>query len=225
MLFRSPTPEIAAEPALVEGAPAEIAPIEGAPAAEPAVEAIPAEGEKPAEVEAKPEGEAEVVAPEPIKYTDFKMPEGFKASPEQTEAFSSVLNKYGLTQEAGQELMDLHSNSLKQMAEATSQGQQDVFAKMRSTWRDDFTTQAGNRRDTTLNDAKFALGEAVKDKKERAALDEVLGGVTGAGDHPLLINALARLGRRLRERSAPPQGVPLRGAPANKADQRYGRTK
>ena len=153
------------------------------------------------------------------------MPEGIKAAPEQIEAFTGVLSKYGLTQEAGQELMDLHANALKQMADATTQGQFDTFAKMRGDWRKDFEKQAGNRRDTTLNDAKFALGEAVKDKKEREALDNVLGGITGAGDHPLLINALARLGRRLRERSAPPQGVPQRGAPANKADQRYGRTK
>lgn len=204
-------PSVAAEP-VVEAEPvADVAPvsaIESAP--EPVVEAAPIE----------PEVAAEPVAP---VYTDFSLPEGLSAAPEQVEAFTGVLGKYGLTQEAGQELMNLHATALKQAADAMAQRQQDVFVETRRGWVQQFDKGAGNRRDTILNDAKFAITSTITDAKERAALWQVLGDVTGAGDHPAVVNLLGKIGARLRERNAPPSPIPNNAAKsANPADRRYG---
>lgn len=196
-----PAPEVPAEPA-----PAELTPIEVAP--EPA-----AEGEKPAE-EVKPEP-----PPAPV-YADFKLPEGVSVTPEQIAPFTDILGKHGISQEVGQELMDLHANALKQAAEATTQGQFDTFEQTRRTWREDFFKSAGNRSDTIANDAKQAIKDLVPDTAKRTELYEVLK-FTGAGDHKAVINLLAAAGRKLRERAAPPQGVRMSGQSKSAADRRY----
>ena len=216
---------VAPEPSVIEAEPAAAEGGEPAPAAEaaPAVEAKPAE-EKPAEA-AKPdaapaEGEGVQAAPAPA-YQDFTLPEGLQAAPEQMTAFTGVLGKYGLTQEAGQELMDLHAETLRQMQTQMEQRQQDVFAETRRGWVAEFEKGAGNRRDTILNDAKFTISEVIKDPKERAELWNVFA-FTGAGDHPAVINALAKVAKKLRERTAPASPVPQtpeRGA--NQADRSY----
>ena len=160
----------------------------------------------------------------PEKY-EFKLPEGFKAAPEQIAAFTDLLGSVDVrTQEGAQALMDLHTKALKDYAEATAQRQQDVFAETRAKWVKDFDKQAGNRRDTILNDAKWTIGEVFKDAKDRQAFNDFLS-FTGAGDHPLMINALAKVAKRLRERTAPPQGVPMRGEPTDPATKRYGAPK
>jgi hypothetical protein len=214
----APTPDVAPEP-VVEAAPT------AEPADDPAPEPTP-EPEATAEpaVEAAPEAAAEPVveaeAPPAIVYEPFKLPEGLQAAPEQTEAFSAVLNEYGLTQEAGQKLMDLHAASLKAYAETTAQHQQDAFAETRAGWVKEFDKQAGNRRDTILNDAKWLINDTIKDTDERNALWNAFA-VTGAGDHPAVVMALGKIAKRLRERAAPPQGMAARPQAANAADRRY----
>lgn len=214
-------PEPVAEPVAVEPVvePVE-APVEAEPepVAEPAPEPV-VEPEAPNE-ELKPDTEAVPEAAAPI-YTDFKLPEGVAAEPEQITAFTEVLGKHGLTQEAGQELMDLHAASLQQIATTMSQRQHDAWADTRKGWVQEFDKQSGNRRDTILGDAKYAITETIKDKAEREKVWEVLG-FTGAGDHPAVINLFAKLGKRLRERSAPAQGLPAKAQPTNPADRRYG---
>ena len=104
-----------------------------------------------------------------------------------------------------------------------AQRQQDVFVETRRGWVQQFDKGAGNRRDTILNDAKFAITSTITDAKERAALWQVLGDVTGAGDHPAVVNLLGKIGARLRERNAPPSPIPNNAAKsANPADRRYG---
>lgn len=224
-------PAVAAEAAPIVAEPV----VEAVPAAEPVVEtpaepvAEPAvESETPAEpvVEAAPDAEKPLVeaeAPPAIVYEPFKLPDGIVAAPEQTEAFTGVLNEYGLTQEAGQKLMDLHATSLKEYADSVAQHQQDVFAETRAGWVKDFDKQAGNRRDTILNDAKWLINDTLKDTDERKALWNAFA-ITGAGDHPAVIMALAKVAKRLKERAAPPQGLPARAQAANPADRRYGGT-
>lgn len=234
-------PAAPVEAAVVESAPA--APVEGA-AAEPAAETVveaPVEGEKPAEEVAPAESEkpAEGAGVEPAKpavdgekpaegeapaapvYAEFKLPEGLQAAPEQITAFTGVLGKYGLSQEAGQELMDLHAAALKEMADAAVQRQQDAFLETRAGWVKEFDKLAGNRRNTILSDAKSLINDTIKNTEERKALWDALA-ITGAGDHPAVIMAWAKIARRLNERSAPPPGIPTRGAANNPAERRYG---
>jgi len=202
--------EPAAEPAAEPEAPAEpeAAPI-AEPAAEPAPEAAAPEAEKPP---------AEAAAP---VYEDFTLPEGFQAAPEQIAEFTGLLTEAKLDQETGQKFMDLHAKSLQAAVEQMSQRQVDTFEQTRSGWRTDADTRFGNRRDTIINDAKFAITQLVPDAKAQKELWGVLG-FTGAGDHPALISAFAAAAPRLRERPAPPGGLPNTGAKLNPAERRYG---
>lgn len=196
--------------------PSEAAPVE--PKAEPAKEeAKPAEEAKAAEADAETKP-AEPVAP---VYAEFKLPEGIQVAPDQIEAFTTTIGPMGLTQEQGQQLMDLHTAEIKKAADALTQRQIDTFADTRKSWVNDFAKQSGNRRDTILADAKTAITKAVPNAEARAELWNVLA-FTGAGDHPAVINAFAALGKRLSERPAPPTPLPAKTGPTNPADRRYG---
>lgn len=232
-------PAVEAPPVVApEAAPAEIAP-EPAPAADPAAteekpaepgaseaklaEAAekPAEPPKTAEVKADAEKPAE---PQPTAY-EFKLPEGITPAEEQMNAFQGVLGKIpGITQERGQELLDLHAASLQAMQAQMEQRQRDVFAETRAGWVKQFQKQAGNRRDTILSAAKSAITGTLTDAKERAEFMNVVD-FTGMGDHPAFINMMAKIEKRLSERSAPAKGLPTNGAKSGAPwDKRYGST-
>ena len=239
----SPSP-VAAEPA----APA-AQPIESAPAA-PVVEAVPpaessviaeapepaaeVPAEKPAETPAVvPEGEAPKAEGEdgapavaaPIVYEDFKLPEGFQAAPEQITAFTGVLSEFGLNQEQGQKLMDLHAETLKKATAAMAEQQQDAFAKTQRTWREDFYKTAGNRADTMANDARRGIALLVPDAAARKELLYVIGeSCSGVGNHKALIGAFASAARKLSERGAGPSPQPTPRVPGDKAERRYNNT-
>lgn len=223
---------IAASPAPVESAieaapePVVEAEVKAEPVAEPVVEAAPVEP-APVEGEKVAEGTVEtpaVEAPAPT-YETFKMPEGVQAAPEQIETFTGILGKYGLTQEAGQELMDLYGNAAKEAADAMVQRQQDVFAETQAQWVKDFDKSAGNKRDTILNDAKWAITNLVPDGNARKEVWQVLA-YTGAGNNKHVINLLASAAKKMRERAAPPSPTPTNpGKATNPADRRYGAAK
>lgn len=216
------TPVVEA-PAVVETAPEAAAPAAEAEAAseetaaEPAAEAAAAEDAAPEAAEAS----AEPAKPEPPKYEDWKVPEGMSLDTERSSALSNIFGKYGLSQEAGQEIVDFGASYLRAQQERMEENQREVFAEMRRGWVQDFEKDSGNRRNTMLNDAKTAIREALPDEKQRAALWEALA-ITGAGDHPAVIRAWANIGKRLRERAAPSPGLP---ADPNRnmrpADRRY----
>ena len=223
--------EIVSEPitpsaAAVETAAPEVvveAPAEPTEAAEPAKPAEPVAPASAAAAEpAAPETAAEPVAP---VYQDFAFPEGITAQPEQITALTGILGKYNLTQEAGQELVDLHASTFQawtdQATEKMAQAQRDAFEETRAGWRKDVDKRFGNRRDTVLNDAKWALGELMPDAKKRSELHQMLA-FTGAGDHPAMIELLSAATKKMRERTAPARGLPPKNAPASPADRRYG---
>lgn len=245
-------PAAAPEGAPVAAAPVETAPVAApvAPEAAAAPESAPPVAEAPApegeaapvgeaapeasgEVEAKPEETpekpdetalsaqpAETAQPEPFKYEAWKLPEGAELPPEVSAAATNLFGKYGLSQEASQELVDFHFAQMKRAQDAMAQHQHDVFADTRRKWRGEFEKAAGNRRNTVLTEAKHAIAEAVPEK-QRGAFWDVLN-MTGAGDHPAVINAFAALGRRLREPRAPQPGMPA-NQPTSAAERRYGR--
>ena len=225
-----PTP--AQAPAVAETAApaAEVAPPAEAATTETVVAEATTEAEAAKPEAAKPEGEAEKkaeAAPEkPAEaptYTDFKIPEGLTVPEERLIEFTGILAENNLTQEAGQKLLDLHAATIKQAQEALATNQRDVYTKMNRDWREDFNRHYGNRANTIADDARFAIREAVKDPKERAAVFAVLSeDMTGAGNNRHVIGMLASLGRKFRERGAPAVAAPARGQPASRADRRYG---
>jgi hypothetical protein len=231
-----------AAPAAAEAAPATPTPapivapaVEAAPTPEPAAPApapeVKAEGAPEVEApklelaaeEKKPEGApAEAATQTPPVYAEFKMPEGFKAEPAQISAYSNILAKYSIPQEAGQELVDFHTNELKRYSEALAQQQRDTFAETRRGWVKQVDKEFGNRRDTIINDAKWAISEFGGDKKQLQQVWEVMA-FTGAGDHPAVVRLLANMAKRLREREAPGASVPNAGIRSGSpAERRYG---
>lgn len=193
-----------AEPAMAEEAkPVEAAEVALEPAIEPVVEPI---------LEA------------PITYDAFKLPDGLTPSDEILTPFTEILGQHKISQEDGQKLIDLHTSALNDAVKAMDQRQRDVFEEMRAGWRKDFDKQAGNRRQTLVNDAKWLKSQILPDQKARDAFDEVMG-YTGMGDHPAFINFMAATAKKLRERGAPANPTPPKGKPANPWDARYGGAK
>lgn len=193
--------------------PAGGAPIEAAvPAVEPAVAEL-APQEKAAEVE--PEAE------KPAAYADWKVPEGIQFDTPQVGAFNNILGKYGLSQAAGQELLDFGANLMSEQRKALEQHQAEAFLQLRKRWADQSRREGGNRFNTQLEAGRNAIQMAFPDKKARDAFHEVLA-YTGMGDHPAFLRLTSFFGRKLSEPSAPgpttPQNIPVRAA-----DRRYGR--
>ena len=204
----------AAEPSLVEGE---------AKAEEPKAEEPKAEEPKAEEPKAEPEKPSDNPEPEPLKFADFKFPEGVKVAPEQLAQFTDLLNKVDpRTQDGAQALLDLHTKALQDTVAAIHQQGQDAFQTMRRDWRENYYKQAGNRADSMANDAKWAIQELFPKTDERKAFVELLG-VTGAGDNYAMVSALSRVARRLKERGAPASPTPAKQQPMSREQRRYNR--
>lgn len=209
----APAPLVTAEPAPIVEAP--IAPVENAPVAE-----APKVGEAPKVEDAtaeKPPVEAKPAAP---AYTDFKVPEGAKIDPAKISAYTNILGKYGITQDGGQELLDFHGNAVREVVEHVAQEQRDVFEKTRSHWVKDAKKEFGNRYDTVLSDAKWAIQQFGGNK---AQIKELLSlyDFGGAGDHPAEIRAWANVAKKLKERQAPATPIGQRANEGPAWDKRY----
>lgn len=205
------------------------------PVVEPAVEApavtphtetetlLEAAG-KPPEGEAKPaEPVAEVKAPEPPApeprtYTEFTFPDGVKAEPEQVAKFTEALSKHNLDQEAGQALMDMHTEGLRKFAENTLADQHRVFSETRAAWRQQIMAddQLGGAGHQTTIAAVARMRDLLVPEQNRDAFNQFLR-VTGAGDHPEFLRVLHNAARHFDEPAVPSQqGGPLpnRGQPS-----------
>lgn len=194
---------------------------ESTSAIEAATEAAPEAPAEPPKAEAASETPAEPAQPEPLVYQDFMLPEGMTVPEERMNEFKTLAGGLRIPQEEAQKFLDLHAGIVRQTQEAMDQRQRDVFAETRRAWVKDVDKTYGNRRDTVLGEAKWAIGELVKDETQRRELYDVLA-FSGVGDHKAVINAFASAARRLRERAAPPTDLPPKGAPQTAADRRYG---
>lgn len=180
--------------------------------------------EKPQEPEGdKPEGQTaeEPAQPTPPAY-EFKMPEGFTADEPTLGAYRNILLKGNIAPEIAQELLDFHANTMRTAQSAMDQRQRDVFAEFNKKSVDEFYKAAGNRADTMLNSVKTLVAELVPDKKQRAEVWADFSN-TGAGNRKSIIFLLAAAAKRLREPTAPSQGLPVNGTKSGRPeDRRYG---
>jgi hypothetical protein len=200
--------------------------LEGAKVEEPKpAEAKPAEPAKPAEAKVEPAKEAakpdakpvESAKPaedaqEPIVYQPFKLPDGIVTDNERMTEYTATLGKHRLSQEVGQELLDLHSKSLQQFAAAYGENvlanQHKTFADTRAEWRKEVMgdPEIGGAGHQTAMGAVARMRDLLVPEKDRKAFDD-MPRVTGAGDHPAFLRVLHNVARFFDEPGLPPAGA------------------
>ncbi len=108
--------------------------------AAPAKDAAKPEGDKapaPKEPAADPAKPAEPTAP--IEYA-FQYPEGFKpedVNAERMGAFTTTLNEFRASPEAGQKLLNMHLDEVKRVAEVVTERQWEAFANQQKQSREE----------------------------------------------------------------------------------------
>lgn len=197
----NPTPTTdGASPSLVGGTP-----VNPAEPQEPGADDEPG---TPPEPQAAPE-------PEPLKAEDIQLPEGFEADPELINGFVETLNNNETTPaERASALLDLHNKVLQTAAEQM----ETTWQQTQKEWQDAaraLPELGGDNLDRTLGDvAKVVDRYGGKDVRE--AFD-----LTGAGNHPAVIQMFAKIAKDLNE-SAPVSGEPPSGAPKSRAERMFG---
>ena len=182
--------------------------------------------EKP--TEAKPDEVKQPEPPkpgEPITYTDFTLPEGLKFDDKRLSELKSTLSKYGLSQEAGQELVSLHANVMKAYDAQTLANQHKAFLDMRKGWVNDAMAdpEIGGAGFQTSLKAIARMRDLLVPEADRAKFDEFLS-ITGAGDHPAFLRLLHNAARYFDEPAAPAAvgtPVPQRGKGNGRAQVLY----
>jgi len=165
--------------------------------------------EPPKEGEQQPEGEKPA---EPVAYEPFTLPEGLDAADPTLAAFQDTASRLGLTQEQAQTIV---SEIGAKVAEG-AQAQIKAWTDLNNTWQDQVKSDPdiGGRK---LTETLTGIGRLFDDfvgtegTPERKALNEALL-LTGAGNHPAVVRAFARLASILNEPGF------VRGGPSTTAD-------
>lgn len=176
----------------------------------------PAEGDKSAEEAAKPEEEPKPELPK-VDYK-YDLPETIKMDDGQKEEFHKALDAFRADPEKGAtELLGMADKAFQTFADHLVKEQWKTFNETRKEWRtqlmaDPVLGGAGHdtamgvvarMRDKFVSDAKAGTPEYDKDLKD---FDQFLR-VTGAGDNPLFLRFLHRVGRLFDEPPMPPPGA------------------
>ena len=174
-----------------------------APAADPATAEPPKEGEVPADGN-KPA--------EPVAYEPFALPDGLDAADPTLAAFQNTASKLGLTQEQAQAIVSEIGAKVAESAQAKIK----AWTDLNNTWQDQVKADAdiGGRK---LTETLTGIGRLFDDfvgsegTPERKALSEALL-LTGAGNHPAVVKAFARMAAVLNEPGF------VQGGPSTAAD-------
>ena len=129
----------------------------------------------------------------PEAYAEFKAPDGYTISKDVLDAAVPIFKEAGLSQDTAQKLVDFH---VKQMLDA-AKAPQTAFETMNSDWQKQ-TKDAfpGDKFETAKADIGKVLNVLPADvaKDFRSAMD-----ITGAGNHPAVFKALAKLAEFVTE--------------------------
>lgn len=151
----------------------------------------PKEGETKEGGETKAEGEA----PAAFDLTALTLPEGFTLDEEVGKSFAEILSDDKLTpQERGQKFMDLHASALQQVSESVTKQVQEAnlaaYTELNSKWREEIKALPEFKANPDAEAGKVmqALISVGADENFFKALD-----LTGAGNHPAIVQVLHRL--------------------------------
>lgn len=176
--------------------------------AEPQGETKPIDGEtKQAEGEKKPEdGEKKTEADKPIEYTDFTIPDGLIVDEKLMGDFKALATEAKMTQEQAQKVLDLHTSTLKEAAEAPYR----AWTETQQQWQKDVMAdkEIGGKNFET---AKATIAKALDQVggNEAAKIREAFN-FTGAGNNPEIFRIMYRMANAITEGSIV-QGNPAGG--------------
>src|SRR5216684_2026481 len=135
--------------------------------------------------EPKPEDKKPDAESAPEKYTDFKVPEGFKFDPEALTEATATFKELNLTQDQAQKLIDTYSKVGREATEAPYR----AWANLQKELMSDITDRFGSKSEAVRTDISKAIDSALPPSLARAfrgALD-----LTGAGSNPDVVEALS----------------------------------
>jgi hypothetical protein len=145
--------------------------------------------------EAKPEGEAKPAeggeAPATFDLTAVKLPEGVTIDENVGKSFAEILSKADLSpQERGQQLIDLHVKALQDVQTTFTEQAKTTWTEMNDKWRAETIALPEFKGNPEAEAGKVmqALVAVGADEKFFQAMD-----LTGAGNHPAVMQVLHRL--------------------------------
>lgn len=148
-----------------------------------------------AEGEGGSESEGEGGTPDPINY-EFTMPEGVELDKGLADAATPVLQKYGVSQEDAQALVDAMVSSQNAGAESAQQAAQEAFNDQLEKWATELKTDAdvgGDAFEENTGIARRAIDKFGSDE-----LREIMD-TTGIGNNPAMFKFALAVGKHLVE--------------------------
>lgn len=136
------------------------------------------------------------------------IPEGFELNQERMDSFTAVAKEAGLSQENASKLA---AYGIQMMQESAQAGQQEFVSRV-NTWGEQAKTELGAEFNNTVRLAASGIEVMEKQIPElRTMLNE-----TGAGNHPVMIKAMAMVGKLVAEENGNKLlgGQPQSGAPS-----------
>ena len=136
------------------------------------------------------------------------IPEGFELNQERVDSFTAVAKEAGLSQENASKLAAYGIQMMQESAQAVQQ----EFASRVNTWGEQAKTELGAEFNDTVRLAASGIEVIEKQIPElRTMLNE-----TGAGNHPVMIKAMAMIGKLVAEENGNKLlgGQPQSGAPS-----------
>lgn len=175
-------------------------------------------------------------APEPLTVESYKFPEGVEVDNALLEPFTELMNNNDLSRaDLAQGIIDLQIDAAQKATVSAQEAAQTLWTDTQTEWQDAtkaLPTLGGEQVEKTLATIKAgveSLGENLKDDVAKAAWAETYKGwknamdLTGAGNHPAIIQVLHALTKNLVE------GGPVRGdqtqVPRTQADRMFGSNK
>lgn len=155
----------------------------------------PAEGDKPAEP-----------APAFVE-ADLKLPEGIDVASPEFGKFKELITTEGLTTKQAQAALDMHTTTVKSIAESFAKSQNDAWAKTNDAWVKEIKADpviGGDKLTREVLPAISGLLDEFGGPEVRQALD-----LTGAGNNPALTRFLYKIAEARRE------GKHIEGSPAS----------
>jgi hypothetical protein len=142
-------------------------------------------------------------------YKDFEPGDGFSfddAGKKSVAGVRKTLNKLidtlrsgkdGDYQGAHDDILRMGVDAVKAERARAEQNQRDVWSKLNDSWKEETRRDpeiGGNRLDQSLQTARSVVEEYGGNEKDRKAFMDYLG-ITGGGNHPLLLKMLVRIGK------------------------------